>query len=135
MLLSFPCAGQRKTHCFNHILSQIWKIHISDVKMCLSLTNKAQTSKIENPMWRFWTRRLFLLSGFCMRNTSTFFSSCLGFSPWTLMRYWGLVQKLSERQKRKQFLFALYYVSKRDVRLFELFSKRPYRPNPSKAKH
>ncbi len=65
--------------------------------------NKTQTWKTENPMWRFWTRARFLLSGFCMRDTSMFLSPFFTkFSPQILIRYCGLVQKLSARKEEKK---------------------------------
>lgn len=58
-------------------------------------------SNTEKPIWRFWTRRLFLLSGFCIRDTSMVLSLSLEehslSSLSTLTRYCGLVQKLSRR--------------------------------------
>lgn len=59
-------------------------------------------------MWRFWTRRLFLLSGFCMRDTSMFLSFCFeehsSNNSSILTRYCGLVQKLSGGQRMTQFI-------------------------------
>lgn len=61
------------------------------------------TSNTEKPIWRFWTRRLFLLSGFCIRDTSMLFSLLLEEHPLsclsTFTRYCGLIQKLSVRTK------------------------------------
>lgn len=71
------------------------------------------TSKTENPMWKFLARRLFLLSGFCMRDTSMFFLLCLvslslGILS-ILTRYCGLVQKDSRRHRSKQL--AGYFIA------------------------
>lgn len=73
------------------------------------------TSNTENPMWRFWTRRLFLLSGFCMRDTSMFFSPCsvehLLSNSSILKQYCGLVQKLSAMQRGRQFIIITFFCS------------------------
>lgn len=64
---------------------------------------KDNTSNIENPMWRFWTRRLFLLSGFCMRDTNMLSPpSVWEHSPLNasiLTRYCGLVQNVPGEHK------------------------------------
>lgn len=64
------------------------------------------TKYTAKPMWRFCTRRLFLLSGFCMRDTRMFFSPLVSeFSPTTLIRYCGFVQKVSGGHRGKNMFY------------------------------